>query len=80
MNKENEEYFLALFDMFNTEGWKNLMVELEKDRDVLSQVELVSDANDLYFRKGKLAIINSLLNYKEYLEGAYRDANEASDA
>lgn len=76
MNKELESFYDELFTMMGTKGWKILLENLAEERSVLTRIESINDEKDLYFKKGKLAVIDSLIHYKEYLEGSFEDAKE----
>jgi hypothetical protein len=83
MDKELEKYFSAYFDMFRTEGWKQLMVELREDKNSVDSIAHTVDAQDLYTRKGQLGVLSSLLSMEDRIETTHKQAgethNEASD-
>lgn len=64
MDKELEEYYRNMTDLFRTEGWKQLMAELTETANGLNNVLFVGSAEDLYEKKGKLKVLYDLL----YLE------------
>lgn len=74
MTKEQEKYFEEMFEMMNTQGWTNLIEHLEQEAQVIDSVNATVDEKDLYFRKGKLAVIGSLLSFREQLNMAYEDS------
>lgn len=53
-------------DLFMLPGWKNLMEELEDQAD-LCNLDACSNIEDLFFNKGRLAVIRMLLNYEAYI-------------
>jgi len=62
MAPELEKYYNNYFSLFRNEGWKQLMEELESTARQTSDVQVVKDSEDLYFRKGQLAVMANILN------------------
>jgi hypothetical protein len=77
-NKDDEEYFGNLKLMFQSEGWKLLIRDLQDNAAYINSVENTSDVNDLFFRKGQLAVLANLLNLEDVIQRAEADANESS--
>ena len=76
MDKETEQYFGHLTDMFRSEGWKILTKELEEDVDNLTHIESIKDEQELYFRKGQLLVIRNMLTLEVTLEAAREDNDD----
>ena len=74
MNKELELYYRNIRDMFGTDGWKQLMEGLSSNAMVINSVEAAKDNEDLYFRKGQLAVIANLLNLEAQIDAAEAEA------
>jgi hypothetical protein len=68
VDKETEDYFGHLTDMFRSEGWKILMDELTSEVDNLTHVESIKDEQELYFRKGQLLVMKNMLNLESTME------------
>lgn len=47
-------------------GWATLMEELEEQAD-LCNLDACNNVEDLFFNKGRLAVIRMLLNYEAYV-------------
>ena len=47
-------------------GWRTLMDELEDQAD-LCNLDACNNVEDLFFNKGRLAVIRMLLNYEDYV-------------
>ena len=62
IDKEVEEYYNMFFDLFMTDGWKQLMEELKQNALAINSVEATKDSNDLYIRKGQLMVLAHMLN------------------
>ena len=68
MEKENEKYIDAMFEMFRTKGWQMLMDDLSKNATVINSVEATTDNENLWFRKGQLDILTSLASLETQVE------------
>ena len=80
MNKELELYYRNIRDMFATTGWKQLMEDLNSNAMVINSVEAAKDNEDLYFRKGQLAVIANLLNLEAQIDAAEEQAMKEEDS
>lgn len=67
---EQEEYE-ALKDTFMTDGWKLFLQYLENDADVLANCRYLKNEQELYFTRGKLAVLDDLINFEAKLDAAY---------
>ena len=67
---EQEEYE-ALKDTFMTDGWKLFVSYLESDADVLANCRYLKDEKELYFARGKLAVLDDLINFESKLDAAH---------
>ena len=80
MNKELELYYRNIRDMFGTDGWKQLMEDLSSNAMVINSVEAAKDNEDLYFRKGQLAVIANLLNLEAQIDASEAEALKEEDS
>ena len=76
IDKELENYYRAYRDMFMSDGWKQLQEDLMSNANIINSVEACKDGNDLYFRKGQLAIVGNIVNLEQQLTLAEEQANE----
>jgi hypothetical protein len=74
MNKELEKYYNNFFEMFRTEGWKQLLEELTNNIEHTDNLETVKDEQDLFFRKGQLAVFKSFVNLELVITTAQEQA------
>jgi len=70
-NKELEKYYENMLQMFRTEGWKTFTEDLLTNAQGINSVEATKDDKDLYFRKGQLYVLTTLLNLEEQVRDAY---------
>jgi hypothetical protein len=73
MDVKLQRYYEDRFDLFSTAGWADLMEDAQKMFDAYNKVINVSDANNLFYKKGQLDILEWLLTLKEVSEKAYED-------
>lgn len=62
---ELELYFRQMNDLFRTEGWQTFLTDLTLNAENIDSIENIKDVNELYFRKGQLNIIGSILNLED---------------
>ena len=59
--------------MMSTQGWADLLEDLNKLKDSLNNLSLVTDTQDLFFRKGQIDILDLILKRKETCEQVYEE-------
>jgi len=64
MITEREEEYAR--EMFMTQGWKNLMEELEDQLD-LCTLDACNTLEDMPLTKGRAAVLRMLLNFEAYV-------------
>lgn len=63
--KTDEQFFHDRISMCETDGWQDLMKELQELTDSLQNVESLSNVEDLYITKGQIAILKMILSLEE---------------
>lgn len=76
MTPELQKYYDERFSMMSTEGWKQLLEDIDNMIEPLNNIATISDEKSLQFRKGELSILTWLKNLKQVSERAYEDLNE----
>jgi hypothetical protein len=79
MTPETEKYFRDLNDMFRSEGWKILLNDLSQSVLSVNSIEFTKDEQDLFYRKGQLAVMNNIINLETQVANAQAQA-ELDDA
>lgn len=74
MTQELETYFNNYFSMFRSEGWKQLISDLQGNVGQINSVEMTTDNDNLNFRKGQLAILATILNLETQIDNAHAEA------
>ena len=76
MSPELEKYYSERFSMMSTQGWADLMEDVDKIIEPLNNISTIVDEKALQFRKGELSILIWLKNLKQVSERAFEDLNE----
>jgi hypothetical protein len=79
MSPDLQKYYESRFDMFSSEGWVDLMVDVDNMFTSLNNVSTISDEKQLQFRKGELSILTWLKTLKKVSEDAYEDLSNETD-
>jgi len=76
MTPELQKYYEERFSTMATEGWRDLMEDVERMIEPLNNIATITDEKSLQYRKGELSILTWLQNLKQVSERAYEDLNE----
>jgi len=79
VDKQLEQYFNNYFDLFGTDGWKQLMEELNNNALGVNNLQATKDSEDMYFRKGQLNVLASIINLQNTIEASHKEASEAPE-
>lgn len=73
MDKETEDYYNRFFDLFNNDGWKQLVEELKINAENINNVQALKDEQDMNIKKGQLMILASLVNLEATINNAHEE-------
>ena len=76
MNPELQRYYENRFSMMGSDGWKDLVQDIDSMIASLNNISVISDEQSLQFKKGELSILTWLKTLKEVSERAYEELNE----
>lgn len=76
MSPELQKYYESRFSMMATDGWNDLIEDIDSMVEALNNISTIQDEKDLQFKKGELSILTWLKNLKEVSERAYEELNE----
>lgn len=79
MDQETQQYYDNYFNLFSTDGWKQLTEELNQNALVINSVESTKDANDLYMRKGQINVLAYILNLESTINSNYDELTTTND-
>lgn len=78
MTPELETYFDNYNQLFNHQGFKQLITELTNNATQLSNIETVKDVDELFYRKGQVAALATVINLENTITAA-REQAEAEE-
>ena len=70
MTPELETYFDNYNELFNHRGFKQLLEELDQNARQLADIQTVKDTEDLFYKKGQVAALASVINLQATIETA----------
>ena len=76
MKPELETYFNNYNELFNSEGFKQLIQELSNNAITLADIQTVKDTEDFLFRKGQVAALASVINLENTITVSREQAEE----
>lgn len=76
MEPELEKYYNNYFDLFRTNGWKQITEELKQNAIAINSVEAIKDVDDMYFRKGQLNVLAHLVNFEDVINNAFDEITQ----
>ena len=79
MDQELQTYYDNYFNLFMTEGWRQLMEDFGSNVSQINSVEATKDSEDLQFRKGQLNVLAHLINMETIISNNYDEASKVED-
>ena len=79
MKKEIQKYYEDRFAMMTTQGWKDLIEDVETMLAATDNVGGISTIEQLHFRKGEVSIMNWLKNLRDASGEVYERLQEEED-
>ena len=76
MTPELQKYYEERFSTMATEGWKDLMEDIDNMINSLNNISTIPDEKSLQFKKGELSILTWLKTLKQVSTQAYEELNE----
>jgi len=75
MTPELQKYYEDRFTLMSTDGWKDLMEDIDNMIISLNNISTIPDEKALQFKKGELSILTWLKTLKEVSSRAYEELN-----
>jgi hypothetical protein len=79
MNKEIQKYYEDRFSMMATQGWKDLIEDLETMLAATDNLSGVNTIEQLHFKKGEVSIMNWLKNLRDASAEVYERLQEEGE-
>lgn len=73
MDRELQEYYEKLLELFSTEGWKQFMEDIGDNLEILGDITTIPDENQFWFRKGQVEAVQRVLSYEQSIVNSYED-------
>ena len=76
MTPELQSYYENRFSMMGSDGWKDLMEDIDAMISSLNNISVIEGEKDLKFKQGELSILNWLKTLQEVSKRAYEELDE----
>ena len=76
MTPELQRYYENRFSMMGSDGWKDLVEDIDSMIASLNNISVIPDEQSLQFKKGELSILTWLKTLRQVSERAYEELNE----
>jgi hypothetical protein len=73
MSPDLQKYYESRFETMGSQGWKDLMIDIDNMIESLNNISVIPDEKTLMFRKGELSILTWLKTLREVSERAYEE-------
>lgn len=80
MTPELQKYYEARMEMTSSQGWKDLMEDVEMMKKATDSLSGVDTVEKLHFRKGELSLMDWILSIAKVSEDAYQHLKEEQSA
>jgi hypothetical protein len=80
IDKKLQEYYESRFSMMSTQGWQDLMEDVQLMFDSLNHVLSIQNEADLMVKKGQLDLLQWLITLKPVSEQAYEQLMSGDSA
>ena len=71
MDEKLQKYYENRFETMATQGWKDLVDDVQGMYDSLNQVMPITNEQELHLRRGQLDILNWILTLKQASEASF---------
>lgn len=77
MTPELQRYYESRFKMMSEDGWRDLMVDVERMLESTNRIDDLQDERSLHFRRGEVSIMRWLLSLESISRETYEDQQNA---
>jgi hypothetical protein len=79
MDKELQDYYENLLDLFTTKGWKQFVEDISDNMELLQDITTISDEKQFWQRRGQLQAVTQILQYESSIKNSYDDFVKDND-
>ena len=76
MDRDIQEYYEKLLELFSTSGWKQFLEDIGDNLEILGDITTIPDEKQFWFRRGQVEAIQRVLAYEESILAGYEEAKE----
>jgi len=80
MERELQQYYENLLDLFTRDGWKQFIEDISDNAELLSNINTITNEKELWFRRGQLEAVERILSYEVAIKNSYEDFERDQDA
>jgi len=77
--KDLQDYYENLLDLFATKGWKQYVEDLSDNMEMLQDITTIPDEKQFWHRRGQLEAVTRILQYESSIKNSYDDFMKDSD-
>ena len=79
MDKELQEYYENLLDLFTHKGWSQFIEDIEGNAEMLRDITTIKDEQGFWYRRGQLEAVQRILSYESAIKDSYEDFEREND-
>ena len=79
MNRELQNYYENRFTMMATQGWKDLVEDIEVMIEATDRLGGIETEQQLHFKKGEMSIMNWIKTLRESSTEVYEQLSQEED-
>jgi hypothetical protein len=76
MDRDLQEYYESLLELFSTSGWKQFLEDIGDNLEILGDITTIPDEKQFWFRRGQVEAIQRVLAYEESILAGYEEAKQ----
>lgn len=80
MERELQQYYENLLDLFTRDGWKQFIEDISDNAELLTNINTITNEKELWFRRGQLEAVERILSYEVAIKNSYEDFERDQDA
>jgi len=79
MDKELQEYYENLLDLFTHKDWNQFIEDIEGNAEMLRDIMTIKDEQGFWYRRGQLEAVQRILSYESTIKDSYEDFERESN-
>lgn len=79
MDDKLEQYYRDRFDMLTSQGWKDLIEDIDSMLVSANKLDGIDSEAKLHFRKGEISMMKWFIGIERMSEDAYKELSNESD-